>query len=92
MMKRVMVTGGTGFIGYHTVQALLAAGLEVSLLVRSEEKLNKVYGEGVIRHFTCGDIADPDSVQRALQLLVMSRLIMDGRASKASAALRMRPR
>lgn len=66
-MKRVMVTGGTGFIGYHTVQALLAAGFEVSLLVRSEEKLNKVYGEGVIRHFTCGDIADPDSVQRAMQ-------------------------
>lgn len=64
---RVMVTGGTGFIGYHTVQALLAEGMEVSLLVRSEDKLNKVYGEGVIEHFTCGDIADAASVSAAMQ-------------------------
>ncbi len=64
---RVMVTGGTGFIGYHTVKALLDAGIEVSLLVRSEEKLTKVYGEGVVQHFTCGDIADADSVNAAMQ-------------------------
>ena len=64
---RVMVTGGTGFIGYHTVQALLAQGMDVSLLVRSEDKLNKVYGEGVIEHFTCGDIADAASVSAAMQ-------------------------
>lgn len=64
---RVMVTGGTGFIGYHTVQALLQAGIEVSLLVRSEEKLTRVYGEGVIKHFTCGDIADSASVATAMQ-------------------------
>lgn len=63
---RVMVTGGTGFIGFHTVQALLAQGMEVSLLVRSEEKLAKVYGKGVIQRFTCGDIADSDSVTRAM--------------------------
>lgn len=64
---RVMVTGGTGFIGYHTVQALLQAGMEVSLLVRSKDKLDKVYGEGVIEHFTCGDIADGASVAQAME-------------------------
>ena len=64
---RVMVTGGTGFIGYHTVRALLAAGLEVSLLVRSADKLHAVYGEGVIEHYTCGDIADPVSVGQAME-------------------------
>ena len=36
---RVMITGATGFVGFHTAQALLAAGHEVSLLVRSEKKM-----------------------------------------------------
>lgn len=64
---RVMVTGGTGFIGYHTVMALLDAGLEVSLLVRSVDKMERMYGPGVIQHHTVGDIGDADSVKRALQ-------------------------
>lgn len=64
---RVMVTGGTGFIGYHTTRALLDAGHEVSLLIRSVDKMLNLYGEGVISHYTRGDITDADSVRRALQ-------------------------
>ena len=64
---RVMVTGGTGFIGYHTVMALMDAGLEVSLLVRSVDKMERMYGAGVIQHHTVGDIGDADSVTRALE-------------------------
>lgn len=63
---RVMVTGGTGFIGYHTVMALLDAGIEVSLLVRSADKMERMFGPGVIKHFTVGDIGDADSVRQAL--------------------------
>jgi nucleoside-diphosphate-sugar epimerase len=61
-----MITGGTGFIGYHTTLALLEAGHEVSLLVRSVDKMNSMYGEGRIEHFTVGDITDEDSVIEAL--------------------------
>ncbi len=64
---RIMVTGGTGFIGYHTVMALLDAGLEVSLLVRSEDKMQRVFGDTDIADFTIGDIGDADSVNRALK-------------------------
>lgn len=64
---RVMVTGGTGFIGYHTVMALLEAGLEVSLLVRSVDKMERMYGPGMIQHHTVGDIGDADSVRSALE-------------------------
>lgn len=63
---RVMVTGGTGFIGYHTTQALLAAGHEVSLLVRSVDKMLNLYGEGRIAHFTRGDITDAARVRQAM--------------------------
>ena len=63
---RVMITGGTGFIGYHSALALMAAGHEVSLLVRSVEKMQRLYGEGVITHYSVGDIADRESVLAAL--------------------------
>jgi nucleoside-diphosphate-sugar epimerase len=63
---KVMITGGTGFIGYHTTLALLEAGHEISLLVRSVDKMNSMYGEGRIEHFTVGDITDEDSVSEAL--------------------------
>ena len=64
---KVMVTGGTGFIGYHTVMALLDAGLDVHLLVRSADKVKRVFGEGVIEDFTVGDIGDQASVRQALE-------------------------
>jgi len=63
---RVMITGGTGFIGYHTALALLDAGHEVSLLVRSVDKMHKLFGEHRIEHYTIGDIIDADQVRRAM--------------------------
>ena len=36
---KVLVTGGTGFTGSHTVRALVAAGHEVRLLVRDPAKV-----------------------------------------------------
>ncbi|RUA03814.1 MAG: hypothetical protein DSY88_04650, partial [Candidatus Poseidoniales archaeon] len=36
---RVMVTGGTGFVGPHTVQHLVNDGHEVHLLVRSSDRI-----------------------------------------------------
>lgn len=40
---RILVTGGTGFIGSHTVRALLSGGHEVKLLVRNEEKARRLW-------------------------------------------------
>ena len=63
---RVMITGGTGFIGYHTALALLDAGHDVSLLVRSVDKMLGLYGEDRIKYYTRGDIVDIDPVRRAM--------------------------
>jgi nucleoside-diphosphate-sugar epimerase len=59
-----MITGGTGFIGYHTALKLQAAGHEVSLLIRSEEKLRKLYDTAP--DFVIGDVTDETSIRRAM--------------------------
>lgn len=38
---RILVTGGTGFVGSHTVRALIAAGHSVRLLVRDPRRIPK---------------------------------------------------
>src|SRR5258708_3645410 len=44
--KRVFVTGGTGFLGYRVVRALLEQGADVTVLVKpgSEDKLGVLRG------------------------------------------------
>ncbi len=66
---RVMVTGGTGFIGSFTAAALIEAGHEVRLLVRSQEKMETVFAihEIEIDDFVLGDVTDPESVAEALE-------------------------
>lgn len=63
---RVMITGGTGFVGYHCAKVLLKAGHQVCLLVRSEAKLRQLFGSQP-PDFVVGDIVDGASVTRALE-------------------------
>lgn len=62
---RVMITGGTGFIGYHCAIALLDAGHEVRLLVRSEDKMRRLFGNRPL-DFVVGDVTDEQTVRKAL--------------------------
>ncbi len=67
---RVMVTGGTGFVGAHSVATLRAAGHEVSLLVRDAIRIATNIGAlGVdvdaLDH-VAGDMTDEAAVVRAL--------------------------
>ncbi|MEP5764346.1 MAG: SDR family NAD(P)-dependent oxidoreductase [Halieaceae bacterium] len=62
----VLITGGTGFIGYHSAQALMAAGHQVRLLVRSKDKLRRLYGSD-ITDYVLGDVTDPEAVAKALK-------------------------
>jgi nucleoside-diphosphate-sugar epimerase len=68
---RVTLTGGTGFVGAHTVKALLDAGHEPRLLVRSRERLAaNVAPLGVevsSLDVVMGDMTDERSVKEAVE-------------------------
>ncbi|MHA7839670.1 MAG: NAD-dependent epimerase/dehydratase family protein, partial [bacterium] len=68
---RVMVTGGTGFAGSHTVRRFIESGHSVRLLVRDPEKVRRVFdplGIGVPREdVIVGDMVDASAIDRAMQ-------------------------
>ena len=68
---RILVTGGTGFIGSHTCVALLAEGHEVVVLdnlSNSQEKVAEQVGKIAGRRvtFVLGDVRDTDFLARVL--------------------------
>ena len=68
---RVMVTGGTGFAGSHTVRQFIEQGHSLRLLVRDADKVRRVFdplGIGFpAEDIIVGDIGDPEAVDRAMQ-------------------------
>jgi len=65
---KVLVTGGTGFVGSHAVAALLRGGHRVRLLVRDPSKIQRVLETRGIRidDYAIGDMADAQAVRSAL--------------------------
>ena len=69
---RVLVTGGTGFIGSNTVAALHAAGHQLRLLARNPEQAEALFTSRGLApsesgiEIVKGNILDLDSVRAAL--------------------------
>lgn len=65
---RVLVTGGTGFVGSHTVAALVAAGHDVRLLVRDADRVQRAMAPHhvAVAEVHVGDVTDRDSVRAAV--------------------------
>jgi nucleoside-diphosphate-sugar epimerase len=66
---RVLVTGGTGFVGSHGAAALVGAGHELRLLVRDPRKAERVLAMHGLApaDLVVGDVTDPAAVARALE-------------------------
>lgn len=65
----VLVTGATGFVGFHTVMALLEAGHRVRLSVRSEEKMRRLYKPHNVdtSDYVVGEVTDVATVEASLK-------------------------
>jgi dihydroflavonol-4-reductase len=68
---RVLVTGGTGYVGSHTVAALVEAGHEVSLLVRATQRVAPAVAplglQAADLATIVGDVTDPAAVEQAVR-------------------------
>jgi nucleoside-diphosphate-sugar epimerase len=63
-MSKVLVTGGSGFIGGHLVRRLFSQGDEVTCLVRDAARAESLAHAGA--RLVLGDVTDYDSLRRAL--------------------------
>ncbi len=61
---RILVTGGTGFVGPHIVQALRDGGHDVRALVREPGRAASLEGLGV--ELVVGDLSDAASLRAAV--------------------------
>jgi len=62
-VRAVLVTGATGFVGWHVARYLLERGDRVRALVRSGKQLVDLEGVETVP----GDLQDPSSLERAVQ-------------------------
>ncbi len=60
-MRPTLVTGATGFLGWHVAHKLLARGEKVRALVRKTSRVRELDGEVVV-----GDLRDPESLALAV--------------------------
>lgn len=68
-MAQVLVTGGTGFVGSHTVAALVSAGHRVRVLVRDQNRLGSAFDplNVSVDDVVVGDVLEPASIRAAVE-------------------------
>ncbi|EPD50308.1 hypothetical protein HMPREF1210_02879 [Paenisporosarcina sp. HGH0030] len=67
MMKKVLVLGASGGIGYSIVKELLSRGIMVTAFARNREKLEKLFGEEENVTIFSGDLFRLEDLDKAAQ-------------------------
>lgn len=67
---KVLVTGGTGLVGAHSIRALIASGHSVRAFVRNRDKLERVLSPLGVNVSDCeiveGELSDTEALRQAL--------------------------
>ena len=63
-MKKALITGGSGFIGYHLIRRLCQANVAVRCLVRQTSSRSLLQPFEI--EYCVGELSDPDSLRRAV--------------------------
>jgi uncharacterized protein YbjT (DUF2867 family) len=80
---KILVLGGTGLLGAHTVRELSSAGITVRLLARDPRKANALFGERV--EVVVGDATDREALERATTGCDAVHISVGGRDERACA-------
>ncbi|MDH5825409.1 NAD-dependent epimerase/dehydratase family protein [Sphingobacterium faecium] len=65
MRKKILITGASGFVGYHLVQAAREAGLEVHAAVRKTSDVSEI--KSFVDQFVYPDFKDKDAIKGFLE-------------------------
>ncbi|KAF5305176.1 hypothetical protein FQR65_LT18764 [Abscondita terminalis] len=65
MKEKVLITGASGFVGFHLVEAAKSAGLEVHAAVRKSSAVSQI--EHVVDKFVYPDYEDTDELVALLE-------------------------
>ncbi|MGH7961698.1 MAG: NAD-dependent epimerase/dehydratase family protein, partial [Candidatus Binatia bacterium] len=63
--SRVLVTGGTGFVGSHLIEALSARAMRIRVLVRSTSDTTRLAGPNI--ELIEGGLDDPAALAQAVR-------------------------
>src|SRR3954447_20676495 len=64
MKQKVLITGASGFVGFHLIEAALAKGLDVYAAVRKSSDIKHLASYNI--KYTYHDFSNVDSLQTAL--------------------------
>ncbi len=65
MIEKILITGASGFVGYHLTRAAKAAGMEVHAAVRKSSDVSEICS--VVDRFVYPDFSDEGSIRTLLE-------------------------
>ena len=66
-MKKVLITGGSGFLGHHLIKELCSRGIEIIVYDTVESEYIKGYHDTDLVQFVKGDIRDIEALDSAME-------------------------